>query len=97
MGVRVVLAKSIERIHQSNLINFGILPLTFKDNFDYREIDKGDKLVIKNILNVINNSEIVMINKTKGKQIQVCNNLTERQVDIILKGGLSNYIKELKN
>ncbi|NLW07462.1 MAG: aconitate hydratase [Clostridia bacterium] len=92
MGVRAVIAKSIERIHQSNLINFGIMPLIFDDENDYEDISKGDILSIDNIYKVIFDENITVNNLTKNKTFIVKNSLTKRQSEIILKGGLLNYV-----
>jgi aconitate hydratase len=92
MGVRAVVAKSIERIHQANLINFGIMPLIFDDEEDYEEISIGDKLSIDNVSKVIFDKKIAIKNITKSKTLIVRNNLTKRQGEIILKGGLLNYV-----
>ena len=92
MGVRAIIAKSIERIHQSNLINFGIMPLIFDDKNDYEDISKGDILSIDNISKVIFDEKITVNNLTKNKTFIVKNSLTKRQSEIILKGGLLNYV-----
>jgi aconitate hydratase len=94
LGVKTVIAKSFERIHSSNLINFGILPLTFKTKKDYDHIDSGDKIQIKNIKNIIkNNQSIIVNNVTKQKQFKVEYKLTERQRKIILAGGMLSLLK----
>jgi len=95
MGVKAVIAKSMERIHKANLINFGILPLTFINKEDYSIIEQGDKLEITGIWKILQgkgNTAIVM-DTTKGKQIQTTFDLSERDKKIILAGGSLNYIK----
>lgn len=92
MGVRAVIARSIERIHQANLINFGIMPLLFENKDDYEGISFGDTLVIDNVSKVIFDKRIAVKNITKNKTFMVSNNLTRRQGEIILKGGLLNYV-----
>jgi aconitate hydratase len=92
MGVRAVIAKSIERIHQANLINFGIIPLIFDNEEDYEGISIGDKLYVDNIHESIYCKKILINNITKNKTFSVRNNLTRRQCEIILKGGLLNYV-----
>ncbi len=94
LGIKVVLAKSFARIHEANLINTGILPLTFVNENDYVNIDQRDKLEILNLRKSIENNEpVVLINKTKGIEISTEYNLEDRDRDIILAGGLLNYLK----
>jgi aconitate hydratase len=95
LGVKAVLVKSFARIHRSNLINAGILPLTFVNEADYDSISEGDKLAIPDVKKLImNGSELTVINKTTGKEIPVLCELSDRTRDIILAGGLLNYTKE---
>ncbi len=91
MGVRTVIAVSIERIHKANLINFGILPLRFADAADYDRLEKGDELFIDDIYKTIQLSQISVRNITKGTNFAVLNETTPREREIILKGGLLNY------
>jgi aconitate hydratase len=91
MGVRAVIAKSIERIHRDNLINFGILPLIFTDTADYERVEKNDELQIVHIVKAIHDSTIQVINITRNYSFIVTNETTTRQREIILKGGLLNY------
>lgn len=91
LGVRAVIAKSIERIHKANLVNSGIMPLIFKDLKDYESIRVGDELEIKNVSSLLAQSEIVVKNHTQKMNFSVCNDLTPRQVEIIMHGGLLNY------
>lgn len=94
LGIKVVLAKSFARIHEANLINTGILPLTFENENDYGKVDQGDKVEILNLRRSIQNNEpIVLINKTNGVEISVKYNLEDRDRDIVLAGGLLNYLK----
>ena len=95
LGVKAVLVKSFARIHRSNLINAGILPLTFVNEADYDSISEGDELAIPDVKKLImNGSELTVINKTTGKEIPVLCELSDRTRDIILAGGLINYTKE---
>jgi len=96
LGVRGVLVKSFARIHRDNLINFGILPLIFLDPLDYAEISEKDELCIDNAKQqLLDGVEILAVrNKTKGTTYQMRHNLTSRQVNIIITGGLLNYIRE---
>ena len=91
LGVRVVLAKSLERIHAANLINFGILPLTFISECDYDAIDQGDDLEIAFIRKAIaEGTNPVVNNKTKGRMFEVRFTLSSRQKQIVLAGGVLN-------
>ncbi len=91
LGVRAVIAVSFERIHAANLINFGILPLTFLHSGDYDKIDQGDDLEIANVRNLIGaGADLLIINKTKGFSFSVACNLSARQKQIVLAGGALN-------
>jgi aconitate hydratase len=91
LGVRAVIAKSFERIHAANLINFGILPLTFQNESDYDKVDQGDDLEISHIRKIVSAGENVTIqNKTKGNSFYVTCNLSARQKQIVLAGGALN-------
>jgi aconitate hydratase len=94
LGVKAVIAKSFERIHSANLINFGIIPLTFKTESDYDQIDSGDELEIPDIRKVLSeNKAMIVKNLTKGKQFEVNYELSERQKNILLAGGMLSYIR----
>jgi aconitate hydratase len=94
LGVKAVIAKSFERIHSANLINFGIVPLTFKTEKDYDEIDSGDEIQIPDIRKAVSNNELLTVkNLTKKIDFHVNYELTERQRSIILAGGMLSYIK----
>jgi len=96
LGVKAVLAKSMERIHVANLINFGIIPLTFKNDSDYDTIDQGDDIEIPNIRSVIGQGGMLVVrNKTKGTEFEVEYNLSERQMKIILAGGTLAYMSAI--
>ena len=94
LGVKAVLVKSFARIHRSNLINAGILPLTFANEADYDEISQGDVLSMPDVKEAVKaGKDIVITNKTTGKQIVAKCELTDRTKEIILEGGLLNYTK----
>ena len=94
LGVRAVIAKSFARIHHANLVNFGIVPLEFKHKEDYHKFSLGDELLIPDLKNRLQEGkEIVVINKTTGEEIVCTYNLTPKQVSVLLKGGLLNWIK----
>ena len=92
MGIRCVLAKSIERIHLANLINFGILPLLFRNQEDYEDISQGDEIVIPDIYEKAADDWVEVKNLTTGTVYTAQNGATPRQREIILKGGLLNSI-----
>jgi aconitate hydratase len=96
LGVKAVFAISFARIHRSNLINFGILPLVFENREDYNKIEKEDVLLLENYIDkLFKNDKITVKNVTKGFDFQVKANLTPRQASIILKGGLLNFVKSV--
>ena len=95
MGTKAVIAKSFERIHTANLINFGIIPLTFKNEADYNKVDQGDDIEIPDIKIAIKNGGVLKVqNKTKGIEFEVEYNLSDRQREIIIAGGTLAYMKE---
>ena len=94
LGVRVLLAKSVERIHGANLVNFGILQLTFADEADYDRIDAGDELAIDDVHSAIGQENIMVRNITKGYAFSTKCSLTARQKEIVLSGGLLNYVSQ---
>lgn len=95
LGVKAVLVKSFARIHCSNLINAGILPLTFKNEADYDAIDQGDVLSLPNVRKAVAEGlPIVVKNVTKDTEIPVICDLSGRSKDIILSGGLLSYTKD---
>lgn len=96
LGIKAVLVKSFARIHRANLINAGILPLTFVNEADYDSISQGDQLLLDNVRKDIEDgkTELTILNKTTGKQIPVLCELSGRTKDIILAGGLLDYTRE---
>ena len=98
MGVKAVLARSFERIHTANLINFGIIPITFRDEADYDKIDQGDMLEIPDIRRRVSQGrELIVKNKTRGIDFNVDYNLSKRARDIILAGGALSYVKNKRS
>ena len=94
LGVKAVLVKSFARIHRANLINAGILPLEFINESDYDKINLFDELELPNVKAEISNGDTVtIVNKTTGETIKAKCELTQRQVDIAVCGGLLNYTK----
>ena len=95
LGVRVVIAKAMERIHQANLVNFGIWPLTFADPADYDRIDQSDELTVADVARAIVEGETVTVtNATKGFDFLCRVSLAPRQREILAVGGLLNYTRE---
>ena len=95
LGIKAILAKSFARIHRANLINFGIIPLTFVHPDNYHSIQQDDILAIESLKEQILQSNTVQIkNITKGTTVLARHDLTLRQKKIILAGGLLNYVKE---
>ena len=93
LGIKAVIAKSFARIHRANLINAGILPLTFKNEADYDKVSLGDKVELSGIRDCIVNDKPV-IAKMGGQEVELVCELSGRQKDILLAGGLLNYTKE---
>lgn len=92
LGVKAIIAKSIERIHAANLVNFGIIPLYFKNVTDYDKIAEEDKIEIPNIkVKLQNNEPVILFNKTNGIKIELTCVLSERQKNILYEGGLLPY------
>ncbi len=95
LGLNAVITKSFARIHYANLINFGILPLTFSNPDDYNKINEGDVLKIENLRDTLLKKEkLIAYNVTNNTQITLEYKLTDRQIAIILAGGLLNYTRE---
>lgn len=92
LGIKAKLVKSYARIHKDNLVNFGILPLEFKNEEDYDKIKQGDILSIKNIIaSLKEGKDIIVRNETQGFDIHSTYNLSERETDIIIAGGSLTY------
>ena len=96
LGIKAVLVKSFARIHRANLINAGILPLTFVNEADYEKIGQGDEIEIANVRADIEagKTQLTVVNKSKNVEIPVLCELTGRPKDIILAGGLLDYTRE---
>lgn len=92
LGIKGVLAKSFARIHKSNLINNGILPLTFADEKDYDLIGQMDELVIPDLHAQLEGETIRVLNKTKGTEFHMTLTLSEREREVMMAGGLLNLM-----
>jgi aconitate hydratase len=89
-----VIAKSFARIHYANLINFGILPLTFADPSDLDRIEQGDLVSIEGLVAAVGSAPaVVAVNRTKTLEIRLKISLTARQRSIVIAGGLLNYTR----
>jgi aconitate hydratase len=95
LGLRVVLAKSFARIHQQNLINFGVLALAFVNPSDYDDIQAGDVLRLTDLRRALaDRDQLFTDNITQGTKLQVSCDMTPRQVEFFLRGGVINWMKE---
>ena len=96
LGVKAVVAKSFARIHKQNLVNNGIIPLTFANAADYDSIHEGDELAFQDLIAQIQKGTVIMQNKTTGAEITLNIDLGERQEALLLAGGLLTSIKNEK-
>lgn len=95
LGLRAVIAKSFARIHSQNLVNFGVLPLTFPDPADYDEIQAGDVLRLPDLHRAIEEgNDIAVENVTRGRSFGARHSMSPRQVEVMFRGGLINWLKE---
>ena len=95
LGLKAVIAKSFARIHWQNLINFGILPLTFVNSADYDAIGQGDELEIAQIRRCLNQGDRIQIaNRTTKKSYDTQHALSQRQIEMILEGSLINVVRK---
>jgi aconitate hydratase len=91
LGIKAVIVKSFARIHRANLINFGILPLVFCDEADYDNIQQADMLTIENVPDQVKTGIVKVLNKTRNVWIEAKTNMSPREIDVYLAGGLLNY------
>ncbi|SDW39702.1 aconitase [Marinococcus luteus] len=97
LGLRVALVQDFARIHWQNLVNFGVLPITFEDTEDYMKIDAGDTIVLENLReNIQNHNTFEASIKNKNETITVRHEMSRRQVDMMLRGGLINWVRARK-
>ena len=93
LGVKVVLARSFERIHAANLINFGILPITFQEEAEYELIRQGDRLEIADLRTIISeNGKMIVRNLSQDRTFAVTYDLSARQKKLLLAGGALNIL-----
>jgi aconitate hydratase len=94
LGVRAVLARSFERIHAANLINFGILPLTFAMEADYQAIQQGDEVLIPEVRRrLLAGEELILVDQTRSRQIPLRHTLSDQDVQAVLAGGKLNLLR----
>jgi aconitate hydratase len=93
LGIKGVAVKSFARIHKNNLINNGILPLVFENEADYDTIALNDELIIENALDAVKSGRAKLVNKTKGLTYVMLLEVSLRQKEMLLAGGLINLIK----
>jgi len=91
LGVRAVVAKSFARIHVANLINAGILPLTFANPDDYDKVEQGDELEMTGLIAALDSGKATLKNLTSGEEIELVCQFSQRQKDMLLAGGLLKY------
>ncbi len=94
LGVKAVIACSIERIHQANLCNFGILPLTFQSLEDYQAISQGDQIELVHLFEGIKKGKVELLDKTSGKKFLLDCNVSEEQEEMLRAGGLLNLLRK---
>jgi aconitate hydratase len=95
LGLKAVIAKSFARIHWNNLINFGIVPLTFANGADYDQVEQGDELEVVGLREALKNGQPVTVrNRSKDREFKAAHSLTPRQADIVLAGGLLNWVRQ---
>jgi aconitate hydratase len=98
LGIKAVMAISFARIHRSNLINFGLVPLIFRSQDDYNLVDQADRLEIPNVREQLKaGPEVVVKNLTKGLEVTLTHNLSDHELEILLDGGLLNHLKVKAN
>jgi len=98
LGLRVVLAKSFARIHWQNLINWGVVPLTFESASEYDDLQQGDQLRIEHLgAQLKGGQSIELTNKTRNVIVSLRHVLSERQIEIVLAGGLINSVRARLN
>jgi aconitate hydratase len=94
LGVQAVIAKAIERIHQANLVNFGILPLTFADPADYDALATGEELTIAATAEAIASADRITVQRKNGSSFECNLVLAPRQRKILAAGGLLNFTRQ---
>lgn len=95
LGIRLVIVKSFARIHWQNLVNFGILPLTFINEEDYNSIKQSDTLEVENVISQIQSGQTITVkNLTQSSEFLTEHIMTQRDIDMVIEGGKINLIKK---
>ncbi|WP_345241149.1 aconitate hydratase [Pontibacillus salipaludis] len=95
LGLRVAIVQDFARIHWQNLVNFGVLPLTFSESSEAEKIEQGDVIQFSGLRQAMKNGETITAKlKDKNQEVKLRHTLSSRQVDMMLKGGLINWTKE---
>ena len=94
LGVKTVIAKSMERIHQANLINFGILPLFFTDPGDYDRLAEGARLEFSNLREQLRNGGGKITATLDGKRVEFTHPLSPAEIEVVISGGKLNCIEK---
>lgn len=92
LGLETVLAKSFARIHWQNLVNFGVLPLTFADPADYDGLEIGDMVEIEDVAGALKGGKAVTA-RVRGREIALRHDLSARQIEVLLAGGVINWLR----
>ncbi len=94
LGIKGVMARSFARIHKANLINFGILPMTFMTGDEFEQIQPGDQLVIERVVRSLKNgSTLCVLNTTRSSVFEVRIDLNGREKEVVMAGGLLEYLR----
>ena len=88
-----MIARSFARIHQQNLVNFGVLPLTFLDDTEYGRVAQGDRVRIANLRGILRASQSIAAT-IGGHPVTLCHDLSPRQLDVLLAGGVINWLRQ---
>jgi len=96
LGVRAVIAVSMARIHRRNLINFGVVPLLFKQPEDLARLGQGDELVFTALPEQLQNGDVVSVQLADGKSLELRHNLSGEEVATVIAGGLINKVRTEK-
>ena len=94
LGVRAVITKSFARIHKANLINYGIIPMTFAKSEDYDKIAQGDTLELVNLDDSLKNGKPFKVLINGKTEIECVNDIAKRSADILMAGGLAAYTRK---
>jgi len=96
LGLQLVVARSFARIHWQNLVNFGVLPVTFTNPDDYDQIDRGDVLSARGLRKALDSGNVLTLETRNGTSLSVRHDLSRRQVETLLQGGLINWMRHAR-